>query len=111
MEQTITFDTLPQAVTKLTSDVQEIRLLVSKLVLPSNQESDKLLTISQAADLLNLAVPSIYGLVHRSMIPFMKRNKRLYFSEKELRDWIKSGRHQTIQEIKEDAKFSLYQKK
>jgi excisionase family DNA binding protein len=73
-------------------------------------QSDRFLTISQAAELLNLAVPTVYGLVHRSMIPVCKRNKRLYFSEKELRDWIKVGRRQTLQEIKQDASQSLYHK-
>jgi len=110
MERTFTFDTLPQDVAALTNEVRELNRLVSKLTSPGYQESDKLLTVSQAADLLNLAVPSIYGLVHRSLIPFMKRQKRLYFSELELRNWIKSGRNQTLQEIREDAATSLYQK-
>ena len=89
------------------------KVISEKIFRPGNSESigDKLLTIKQAAILLNLAVPTIYGLVHRSKIPYMKRNKRLYFSEKELREWIKAGRRQTIQEIRDDAAASLYQER
>jgi excisionase family DNA binding protein len=72
--------------------------------------SDKFLTISQAAKLLNLAVPTVYGLVHRSEIPVYKRNNRLYFSEVLLINWVKAGRRQTTQEIKQDAGQSLYSK-
>lgn len=111
MEKTFTFDALPQAIAALSNDVQELKRLVSKLAPSISQESDKLLTVAQAAILLNLAIPTIYGLVHRSLIPYMKKNKRLYFSETELRNWIKSGRHQTIEEIREDAAISLFQGK
>jgi len=108
VDEKITHDNLPQAVSCLISDLQKVIRLVSRLTPSSSQDSDKLLTIKQAAELINLAVPSVYGLVHRKMIPCMKRNKRLYFSEDELRNWIKSGRKSTIQEIKEAAAESLY---
>lgn len=53
---------------------------------------DEFLTIQQVAKLLHLAVPSIYGLVHRSQIPYMKQGKRLYFSKDEINAWLKSGK-------------------
>jgi predicted DNA-binding transcriptional regulator AlpA len=109
MEQTVTFETLPTAVAGIQYELQELKILVAKLAQGNVPDSEKLLSIKQAADLLNLAVPSIYGLVHRSMIPCMKRNKKLYFSERELLAWVKSGRRQTLEEIKEDAASSLYQ--
>lgn len=66
-------------------------------------ESGHLLTIKQAAELISLSVPTIYGLVHNSLIPVSKRGKRLYFSKQELIIWIQSGRKKTITEIEEDA--------
>ena len=111
MEKTITYDNLPQAVAFISTEVQEIKRLVSQLGLSSTPESDKLLTIKQASDLLSLAVPSIYGLVHRSMIPCMKRNKRLYFSETELREWLKASRRLTLEEIQTGARESLSQER
>lgn len=77
----------------------------------SDNESDKLLTVTQAGELLNLAVPTIYGLCHRSMIPVCKRGKRLYFSEKELRAWIIAGRRLTVDEIIVGASESLHANK
>ncbi|MGI4727590.1 MAG: helix-turn-helix domain-containing protein [Janthinobacterium lividum] len=64
---------------------------------------DELLTIDQASDLLNLAKPTIYSLSASSKIPVIKKGKRLYFSRKELLDWLKSGRRKTIDEIENEA--------
>ena len=78
------------------------RLLLEKSN-ESNQEADQLLTIKQAADLLNLSVPTIYGLTQRAAIPVCKQGKRLYFSKLELLNWIKLGRKKTFAEIAKEA--------
>jgi excisionase family DNA binding protein len=70
-------------------------------------EQDRVLNIDQAAELLNTTRGQIYQLIHKKKIPYSKRG-RLFFSEKELRMWIQSGRIQTIQEIQDEAKKSLY---
>jgi excisionase family DNA binding protein len=62
-------------------------------------EADEILTIKEAAILLSLSVPTIYGLVSRSEIPVNKQGKRLYFSKHELIAWIKTGRKKTGAEI------------
>ena len=69
----------------------------------STKEEDKILTIQEAAEFAHLSVPTIYGLVSRAEVPFMKKGKRLYFSKKELIDWIKSGRKKTISEIQSET--------
>lgn len=61
-------------------------------------QADELLTISQAAELLSLTTPTLYGLVHKKAIPYSKKSKRLYFSKTELLDWIRTGRKKTIAE-------------
>jgi len=65
--------------------------------------------INEAASLTKLAVPTLYGLVHQRKIPSYRRGKRLYFLKSELLAWIKAGRRQTVQEIKENAANSLIQ--
>ncbi|MBD0831816.1 helix-turn-helix domain-containing protein [Aestuariibaculum sediminum] len=60
--------------------------------IPLNDSEDELLTIEEAAKLIKLTKPTIYGLVHRKEIPFIKKGKRLYFEKSELLDWIRSGR-------------------
>ena len=74
-------------------------------------EADQLFTIQQAADFLTLSVPTLYNLVSRKEIPYMKKGKRLYFSKEELTSWLKSGRKQTMAEIQTEADAYLLTKK
>lgn len=62
------------------------------------QQKDKLLTVDEAAEMLSLAVPTVYKLVNQNKIPFMKRTKRLYFSEQRLNDWLLRSQTQTDDE-------------
>jgi excisionase family DNA binding protein len=68
---------------------------------------DELLTVKQAAQLLTLSVPTLYGLVSKSQLPVSKKGKRLYFSKQELIDWIKGGRKKTEHEIAIEAENYL----
>lgn len=99
----ITFEKLPQAVTQLFDKLENLeRLILSQNNAPPPEE-DKLLTIREAAEILHLTVPTVYGLVQRSEVPVCKRGKRLYFSKQELVSWIMSGRKKTIVEIDEET--------
>lgn len=71
------------------------------LVLETDQE--QLLTIQEAAYLLHLSVPTVYGLVHRKEVPVCKKGKRLYFPKQELIEWIKTGRKKTASELSEES--------
>lgn len=103
----ITFDQLPAAVANLTKKIDFLTdLLTAKatsLTLPQAVESSDLLIIKQAAEFVNLAIPTIYGLVGRGQIPYMKKGKKLYFSKKELLAWVAEGRRATVAEIKNDV--------
>ncbi len=68
-----------------------------------SEEAKKLLSIQEAATLLNLKVESIYRLTSKREIPFMKKNKRLYFDREELLKFIRSGRQKTVSEIEAAA--------
>ncbi len=59
---------------------------------------DELLTVQQAAEFLQLSVPTIYGMIHREEIPVMKRSKRCYFSKAELLEYLKAGRRKSNDE-------------
>ena len=99
----ITFEKLPQAVNQLIDKLDSIeRLLLSQNSTPQPEE-DKLLTIREAAEILHLSVPTVYGLVQRSEVPVCKRGKRLYFSKLELVSWILAGRKKTVSEIDAEA--------
>lgn len=107
----ITFEKLPEAVTQLYNKLENIeRLLLEKSKEPQ-PEADEFLTVSQAAEILNLSVPTIYGLTQRAEIPVCKRGKRLYFSKQELTNWIKAGRKKTLAETASEANQYISNKK
>lgn len=71
-------------------------------------EPDQLLTVDQAAEFLNLSKATIYTKVSRRELPFMKRSKRLYFSQKELMLYLTEGRHKTSTDISKEAEVYLH---
>lgn len=90
----------------LSSQIEELKsILLEKLAnpQPASNEADDLLTIEEAAEMLRLAVPTVYGLVSRRAVPYMKKGKRLFFSKNELTQWLKTGRRKTSEEIAKEA--------
>ena len=108
MEQNLTFDQLPKAVTMLTKEVSELkRLLIEKQEQPPTEQPEQLLTVQEAAQFLNLTVPTIYSKVSKGELPVMKRSKRLYFSSTELMEYLKEGRKKSNAEIEQEAEAYL----
>ena len=108
MEQNLTFDQLPKAVTMLTKEVSELkRLLIEKQEQPNTEQPEQLLTVQEAAQFLNLTVPTIYSKVSKGELPVMKRSKRLYFSSTELMEYLKEGRKKSNAEIEQEAEAYL----
>lgn len=104
----ISFEELPKAVALLGDRLAGIeQLLREQRHTPQQPESDQVLTIQQAGALLSLAVPTLYGLVHRKKIPVSKQGKRLYFSKQRLIDWIQYGKKPTQIEIDSEADLHL----
>lgn len=111
MEQHLTFDKLPEAVTMLTKEVIELkRLFIERQETPTDHP-EQLLTIQQAAEFLSLSVPTLYSKVSKGELPVMKRGKRLYFSRTELMEYIKEGRKKSNAEIEAEAEAYLTDKK
>ncbi len=90
-----------------------IERAIGKIISVPISSSDELLTIKEAAHFLSLRVPTLYSLVHRQEIPVNKRpgSKRLYFSKRELEQWIKAGRRKTLDEITLEADNFISRKK
>jgi excisionase family DNA binding protein len=103
--QTLSFERLPQAVSELDQKVDRIERML--LLLVPQSQPEQLLNITQAAEHINLAVPTLYSLVSRKELPFNKKGKRLYFLKSELTDWIRSGRRKTIAESQANAESHL----
>ncbi len=79
---------------------------------PSSAQTSEspFLTVAQAADFLNLAPQTIYGLISRKQIPCFKRQKRVYFSKETLTNWLQSGRLKTTEEIEAESHPILVKK-
>ena len=74
---------------------------------PTTEQHEQLLTIQEAAQFLNLTVPTLYSKVSKGELPVMKRSKRLYFSRTELIQYLKEGRKKSNTEIEQEAKAYL----
>ncbi len=99
----ITFERLPAAVAQLLDEVSQIKRLLTEKDNNNEPRADHLLTVEQAAQLLHLTVPTVYGLVHRKEVPVCKKGKRLYFSRDELTAYIRTGRKKTVTELTIEA--------
>lgn len=108
MEQILSFDQLPKAVSLLTNEISELeKLLLNRTGEHSAKQPEQLLTIQEAAEFLNLTVPTIYSKVSKGELPVMKRSKRLYFSSTELMEYLKKGRKKSNAEIEQEAEAYL----
>ncbi|MDF1676836.1 MAG: helix-turn-helix domain-containing protein [Vicingaceae bacterium] len=108
MEQSISFDNLPDAVFELNEKLDRIeKMLLLTKSNSSNEESGDLLTIKEASDFLHLSKATLYSKVSKGELPYMKRSKRLYFSKTELTEYLKKGRIKTNDEVKDDAHNNL----
>lgn len=59
---------------------------------------------SELAHLLGESVKTIYGRVYNKQIPFYKPGgKILLFKRDEIEQWIKAGRHSSLDEIKSNV--------
>jgi excisionase family DNA binding protein len=93
------------------NSVREAMVQLPLKTVQSENQSEKLFTIQQAAEFLNLTVPTMYCKVHKREIPFMKRSKRLYFSQSELLKYIQDGRKCSNEEINLELESFLSSKK
>ncbi len=79
---------------------------LSQNVEPDNTK-ERLLNVQEAAKLLDLKVPTVYSKVSRGELPYMKKGSKLYFSNIQLVDFIKSGSHKTDKELESEAENYL----
>ncbi|WP_320815629.1 helix-turn-helix transcriptional regulator [Flavobacterium sp.] len=67
---------------------------------------DQFLSIDQLAELITLTKPTIYGLVYRKTIPYIKKGRMLRFSKHDILNWLQSGKNQSNKDL--DAKANVY---
>lgn len=75
-----------------------------------SESKENFLTIEEAATFLKISIHTIYSKVSKKELPSMKRNGRLYFSNLDLVNYLKSGRKLTNDEIDASAENYLSRK-
>ena len=98
----ILFDQIPQEVQAINTRLERIEEILKTQAQP---ESDKLLTVKQTAEYLNLSVASIYRLISQRTIPHKKipGQKRVYFIKSEIDSWIDENSRKTVKEIEREV--------
>ncbi len=104
------FETIETRLCKIENLLLDLRSSTQHTAGTATNEKD-LLTVHEAAEFLTLAVPTIYSMVSRGTLPFMKRSKRIYFSRTELVDFLKAGRNQTTAEMAANADQYIIKRK
>ena len=81
------------------SNIENMLLDLKHPVKNDSVPQSDLMTVAEAADFLDLTIPTIYTKTSRGELPFMKRSKRLYFSREELVKYLKKGRQGSLVEF------------
>ena len=77
--------------------------LISQNINESKSNDNKPMSAKELGLYLNLSVYTIYGLVHKRSIPYIKKGKRLYFQKKVIDEWLESSSQLTREELEEKA--------
>lgn len=98
MKRLINFDPLTDKLFEIYDKVDRIERLLDGHPNFQNELKDDIIDIEGASDVTKLAKQTIYQLVSKRKIPYMKGKgtKRLYFSRIELREWILQGRKKVV---------------
>jgi excisionase family DNA binding protein len=70
--------------------------------LEGKEPKEKFLSVEQAAIYLQLAEQTLYGFTSKRKIPFIKKGKKLYFKESELKKWLETGNKKSKSEIEKE---------
>jgi len=85
-------------------NLEQITKQVSELILIQRKSVSgyDYLNANELAKLLGESIKTIYARVHNRQIPYYKPGgKLLLFKLDEILDWIKSGRHSSMDELKQ----------
>ncbi|GLB49841.1 DNA-binding protein [Neptunitalea sp. Y10] len=114
MEQNLSFDQLPKAVTMLTKEVSELKsLLLAKKAQTEPKQTETWFDLNDLVkyDPEKRTKPTWYSKISRNEVPYYKRGKKVYFLKSEIDEWLKTGKRKTNTEIEQEAQEFLSNKK
>ena len=111
--ENLTFDSLPQAITKLFSEVCEIKKLLIEGSNGKAKDTDSWLGLTELCNYHpdKPTKPTVYGWVNAGLIPVHKGGKKLRFLKSEIDRWLLTGNKKTAAEIQQEANHFLSKKK
>ncbi len=66
-------------------------------------EPEVFVNVNEGARILQISKQTLYSYTSRSVVPFYKKAKRIYFKKSELLKWLHSGRNKSLEEIEREA--------
>ncbi len=97
------FEHLPKLVEQLSQKVDDGLKNVLSFLENCNFKNDRLLTVEEAAEFLRLSVPTIYALNRQGELPVIKKGKRCYYFERDLLEYLRTGRRKSKHQIGDDV--------
>ena len=103
----------PWAKLEVTKDsLEAFARVITLLVIASLQSSkpgddNQILWMDDAVQFLNLAKPTIYGLLSKGKLPHYKRGRKVYFLRSELEAWLMSGKQKTMADAEQEVENYL----
>jgi len=82
------------------------KILLPLAVIPatsSESQQEQFVGVDRGAEVLGVSKQTLYSYTSRSIVPFYKKAKRIFFKESELLEWLDSGRNKSLEEIQHEA--------
>ena len=67
------------------------------------REFDKHMTAEELAEYIDVALSTVHKWSSKGIVPGFKKGKRLYFSKKEIDQWLRQQKKKTLAEIESEA--------
>lgn len=92
------FEIILQKLENIQNSLEEL-----KTKLAESKNINDIFDVKEVAEHIKLSLPTIYGLVHKSKLPYYKKDKKLYFRKDEINKWLSEGRNESKAELNKMA--------
>ena len=112
MEKEISFNDMPAALAYLIDKVEKIEALLGTQTTPV-EPADSWFNLEELCDYLpdHPAKQTVYGWVSQHIVPYHKKGKKLQFLKSEIDNWLLADQHQTLVQVREQARRDFAAKK
>lgn len=110
--ETIPFEQTQRDVAELKQRFNDLFEFLERKSEPQTEpQTETPIEINEVSRVIKKSVPTIYGYVHKNVIPHSKKGNRLYFFKSEIIEWLKEGRQKSNAELDQEVESYLKSKK